>query len=470
MIRPGWMVPLVSALLLPGCALLPALGTKRKDADLARVRDGVPPQWAALPSGAAGDPAGWLEDFGGTGLGSLVERALSENQDFKAAAARVRAAQAQTGSATATLLPSVGLNGIANRSQRPGDQRFASIGQRAKRFTATGEFNWEIDLWGRLSDQRRAAKARERAAVADYHAAKLSLAATTASTAITLKEAEALRDLAAENVRVRRTQLGILERQLDRGVDPSRAGLDLSLGRADLARAESLVAQRGQVVDETRRSLETLLGGYPAGKEPGLRELPSLKKSVPAGLPSELLLRRPDVLAAEQRLAEALSNESVAKKAFLPSISLSGNKGFSSQQLAALGSTSTALWTIGGSAAQSLFEGGARIAEIRRRKASYDEALMNYESQALTAFREVETALAAGVFFSELESALRQAVEEADRAERLALGQYEKGLADVLTLLDARQRAFDARSSLISIQAGQLRNRVALHLALGGDF
>ena len=465
-----WLITLTSALLLPGCSFLPPLGTKRQSEDLSRVRDGVPPQWAALPSASAGDPAGWLGEFSGSELKALVDQALAENRDFKASAARVRAAQAQTGTATAALLPGLGLDGVANRSQRPGDQRFASIGQRAKRFTVSADFRWEIDLWGRLTDQRRAAKAREQAAVADYHAARLSLAATTARTAVTLAEASALRDLAAENVRVRKTQLGILERQLDRGVDPSRAGLDLSLGRADLARAESLVAQRGQVVDETRRSLETLLGDYPAGREPGLKGLPSLKKSVPGGLPSELLLRRPDVLAAEQRLGEALSNESVAKKAFLPSISLSGNRGFSSQQLATLANPTTALWTIGGSAAQSLFEGGARIADIRRRKASYDEALMNYESQVLSAFREVETSLAAGEFFSEQEAALRQAVEEAERAERLALGQYEKGLADVLTLLDARQRAFDARGSLISIQAEQLRNRIALHLALGGDF
>ena len=455
---------------LAGCAVLPPLGTKREQGDLARVKEGVPSEWAALPSSSPGEPAGWLDEFSGSELRPLVEQALQENRDFKAAAARVRAAQAQTASATAALLPTAGLDGLANRSQRPGDQRFASIGQRAKRFTVTGQYAWELDLWGRVADQRRAAKARERAAAADYHGARLSLAATTARTAITLAEASSLRDLSAENVRVRKTQLGILERQLDRGVEPARAALDLSLGRADLARAESVLAQRGQVVDETRRTLETLMGGYPAGKERGLSELPTLRRAVPAGLPTELLLRRPDILVAEQRLREATSNESVAKKAFLPSIRLTGNRGFSSQQLATLANPSTALWTIGGDAALSLFEGGSRLAEIRRRKAGYDEALMNYESQALTAFREVETALAAGGFFAEQEAALRSAVEEADRAERLALGQYEKGLADVLTLLDARQRAFDSRGSLISVQADRLRNRLDLHLALGGDF
>lgn len=453
-----------------GCAFLPPLGTQRMETDLREVADGTPSQWAALPKGDPGDPAGWLSRFDDKQLRVLVDRAITHNPDFRAAAARVRAAQAQMASATSSLLPTLSLDGLANRSQRPGDQRFASIGQRAKRFTATAGYRWEIDLWGRLADQRRAARASEHAIAADYHAARLSLAATVARTAITLAEAAALRDLSIENVEVRQTQLGILERQLERGVDPSRAALDLSLGQADLARAESVLAQRGQVVDETRRSLETLLGRYPEGKELGLSGLPSLSKSVPVGVPSELLLRRPDVLAAEERLAQALSQESVAKKAFLPAISLTGNRGFSSQQLAALGSTSTALWTIGGNAAQTLFEGGARIAEVRRRKASYDEALLSYESQVLTAFREVETALAAGGFFDEQKDALLQAVREADRAEELALGQYEKGLVDVLTLLDARERAFDARAALISIQAQRLRNRIALHLALGGDF
>lgn len=455
---------------LVGCAVLPPLGTKREKADLAGIASSVPEQWEALPSSSPGDPSGWLDEFSGGDLQTLVNRALQENQDFKAAAARVRAAQAQTASATAAYLPTLGLDGVANRSQRPGDQRFASIGQRAKRFTASAQFSWEPDLWGRVADQRRAVKARENVAVADFHGARLSLAATTARTAVTLAELSALRDLSAENVRVRKTQLGILERQLDRGMEPARAALDLSLGRADLSRAESVLAQRGQLVDETRRSLETLMGGYPAGKEQGLSELPSLKKSVPSGLPSELLLRRPDVLAAEQRLREATSNESLAKKAFLPSIRLTGNRGFSSQQLAALGSTSTALWTIGGDAALSLFEGGSRLAEIRRRRAGYDEALLNYESQVLAAFREVETALAAGAYLADQESALNEAVVEAARAERLALGQYEKGLAEVLTFLDAQQRAFDSRGSLIGIQAERLRNRIDLHLALGGDF
>src|SRR5690606_15916941 len=135
----------------------------------------------------------------------------------------------------------------------------------------------------------------------------LSLAANTVNAAVTLAEARVLARLAEQDARTRRVQLSILEKQLDRGLDPERAALDLSLSRADLARSESALQQRRAAADQAARALEVLLGGYPAGKETGLDSLPALKRNVPAGLPSEMLLRRPDLRAAERRLASALS-------------------------------------------------------------------------------------------------------------------------------------------------------------------
>jgi NodT family efflux transporter outer membrane factor (OMF) lipoprotein len=303
-----------------------------------------------------------------------------------------------------------------------------------------------------------------------WHAARLSLAANTVQTAVTLAEAESLERLAEENIRVRKTQLGILERQMDRGIDPERAALDVSLSRADLARAESTLVQRQRTVDETRRTLETLMGGYPAGREQGMGGLPTLRGAVPAGLPSEMLLRRPDLRAAERRVAAALADESSAKKALLPSFRLTGSFGRTTQEIEKLIRPETALWNIASQAAQTLFQGGRLKAGIDLERARYDENLQTYASSVLTAFREVETALAAERFLTEQEAALQQAAEMAEQSEKLALGQYEKGLSEVLTLLDTRQRAFDARSALIAVKAQHLRNRAALHLALGGDF
>ncbi len=430
----------------------------------------APERWAALPSIPSAASTGWLDDLGDARVRALVHQALEHNRDLKAAAARVRQARAETVQAGADMFPQISGSYSASRSQSPSDQRFAGLNQIANRFRLPFNVTWEVDLWGRVADERRAARARRFAAEEDLHAARLSLAANTASTAVTLAEAQSLLRLAESNVSTRRVQLGILERQLDRGIDPERAALDVSLSRADMARAEATVAQRRRASDESRRTLEVLLGGYPAGREPGLNGLPSVKRRIPAGLPSELLLRRPDLRAAERRLESELNLESSAKKAFLPTIRLTGEQGHTSQDMDNLLAPESAIWSIASSGIQPLFQGGRIIAGTKLARARYEEQFQTYISSALTAFREVETALAAERYLLQQEGHLVRASEEAERAEKLALSQYEKGLSDVLTLLDARQRAFDARSSLITVQALRIRNRISLYLALGGEF
>lgn len=438
--------------------------------DVAGVQSIAPEKWGALPKIAPGAATGWLSDFNSPALRQLVDRAITANPDLKAAGTRVTQARAETVQAGAALFPTISGGFSSSRSQSPGDQRFSGLGTINNRFRLPLNVSWEVDLWGRVADERRSARARRFAAEEDYHAARLSLAASAARTAITLAEAQALQALAEQNVRTRRTQLGILEKQMERGLEPDRAALDVSLGRADLARAESTVQQRLAAADQSRRTLEVLMGGYPAGLEKGLTSLPVLKRGIPAGLPSELLLRRPDLRAAERRLESALGLESSAKKAFLPSIRLTGDYGRTSQQTDDLLVPEAAFWSIASNVTQSFFQGGRIIATMQQTRARYEEQLQTYTSSVLTAFREVETALAADVFLRAQAEALSRSADEAERAESLALGQYEKGLIEVLTLLDTRQRAFDARSALIAVEAQRLRNRADLHLALGGEF
>ncbi len=457
-------------LLFAQCAFFPPLGSKRLKTDLATVQSKAPSQWSALPGIPQSAATGWLHDFGSAKLSALVQQAVAQNPDMKAAAARVNQARGQLLQAGSGLFPAITANGTGSRTQSPGDQRFPGINQIANRFSSNLNVSWEVDFWGRVADSRRAAKAGTEAAAEDWHAARLSLAASTVQTAVSLAEAESLLALARSNVATRKVQLGILERQLDRGIDPERAALDVTLSRADLARAEATVQQRSATADQTRRSLETLLGGYPAGVERGLGGLPSLKRGIPAGLPSEMLLRRPDLRAAERRLTAALANESAAKKAMLPSFRLTGQLGRTSQEIEQLIRPETAIWNLGTQVVQTLFQGGNLKGGMDLQRARYDEVLQTYAGSVLTAFREVETALAAEQFLLQQQSALGRAATEAERAEQLALSQYEKGLSEVLTLLDTRQRAFDARSALIGVQSQRLRNRAALYLALGGEF
>ncbi len=461
---------ILSLFILSSCGLLQPLGSKRLNNDTANVHSIAPENWAALPTISASAGTGWLSDFDSETLKDLVERAITANPNLKAAEARVTQAQAQTVQAGAAMLPSISTSFIASRTQAPGDQRFSGLGQINNRFRLPLNVSWEIDFWGRVADERSAAKSRRYAVEEDFHAARLSLAATTVRAAITLTEVQSLITLAEQNVQARRVQLSIMEKQMERGLDPDRAALDVSLSRADLARAESTIQQRRATADQTRRTLEVLLGGYPAGTERGLSRMPTLRRSIPAGLPSELLLRRPDLRAAERRLEAALRSESAAKKAFLPSIRLTGESGRTSQATDKLLVPEAAIWSIASNVTQSLFQGGRIMATAKETRAKYEEQLQTYTNSALTAFREVETALAADGFLRQQADALSQAAAEAERAESLAQGQYEKGLSEVLTLLDTRQRAFDARSSLITVRALRLRNRADLHLALGGEF
>ncbi len=455
---------------LPACALRDTWGKKKLAAGLGEVGQKAPEDWTAPGNFSRGDADGWLDEFRDSALARLVREALAANPDLKAAAARVEQSRAQLAQATAPLWPLAGISGDASRSQRPGDQRFPGLGQRANRFNLGVDVSWEPDFWGRLADERRASAAELSASAADLHAARLSLAANTVKAAVTLTGAELQTELARRNVEARRLQQQLLEKQLDRGLDPERAALDVSLGRADLARAESELSVQSQALDAARRALETLLGRYPAGREHGLGGLPAPRRAVPAGLPSGMLSRRPDLLAAENRLYAALNVESAARKALLPGIRLTGDRGFSSQELQNLISTQGTVWTMAGQITQPLFEGGRLRAGIRLARARYDESLNQYASAALTAFQEVETALAAERFLAEQQEQLSRAAEEAERSEKLAQGQYERGLVDVLTLLDSRQRAFEANRALIATRAQRLRNRADLHLALGGGF
>jgi NodT family efflux transporter outer membrane factor (OMF) lipoprotein len=411
-----------------------------------------------------------LLDFGNDTLRALVNEALAANPDLKAAAARVEQARQDVRVATADLLPTLDGSGNGSRAQRPGDQRFPGLGQRANRFNLSLDVAWELDFWGRVRDERRAAVASFEAGTADYHAARLSLAANTVKAAFAAAEAEAQVALATENVETRRLQQGLLEKQLDRGLEAEKVALDVSLGRADLARAESELTGQKRALDAARRSLEGLLGRYPAGRVAELKALPVPRRNVPAGLPVALLSRRPDVLAAELRLFESLNLESAARKALLPGIRLTGDKGYSSQELADLVSVQAAVWTIASGVTQPLFQGGRLRAGAKRARARYDELLNVYAGTAQTAFREVETALAAERFLVEQQEELARAKVEAERAEQLALGQYGRGLVDVLTVLDSRQRAYDANRALVTARALRLRNRADLYLALGGAF
>ncbi|MCB1076375.1 MAG: efflux transporter outer membrane subunit [Verrucomicrobiae bacterium] len=430
----------------------------------------IPSHWTAarieVPEGAA---TGWLDDFDSPVLKDLVLAAVERNHDLAATAARVEQAMARVKIAGADRLPQASVALDTARSQNLRGAEFRTV--RANTFNHGLDLSWEVDLWGRVANLRRSAVAELDASSADYRAARLSLAANTAKTALDLVESRMLIQLATETKESLETNLEILDRKLEAGAADDRTALEISLSRADVARAKAGISQQERLSDASRRLLETLLGDYPAGKLEALTDLPKVKRSVPAGLPSELLLRRPDLVAAERRVDARLEDVAAARKALLPSIRLTAGAGTSTtDEFGDLFDIQNLVWNVGSNLTQPLFEGGRLSANVSLSEAELDEVAARYADSALTAFREVESALAAERYFAEQQSALSVAAEEATRAEQLSLSQYEKGLVDIITLLESQRRAFDSRSALLSIRRQRIANRIDLYLALGGDF
>jgi outer membrane protein TolC len=242
------------------------------------------------------------------------------------------------------------------------------------------------------------------------------------------------------------------------------------LGKAEVASAKSRLEARHRVLDATRRVLETVLGRYPSAELEVAAELPTMSAAVPAGLPSQLLQRRPDMVSAAIRLEASRSRLKGERKNRLPALRLTGNGGTSTDALQDVLNFNFLIWNIAVGLTQPVFNAGRLKARVALAEAQEDQAIAEFAGAALIAFREVETALKNEEYLKKQEVALRQAVEESQAAEAKALEDYSGGLVEIITLLTAQRRTFQVQSELIAIQSVLLENRVALYLALGGGF
>ena len=418
------------------------------------------------PAGALSDQ-GWLADFNDRQLDELVAEAQKNNPNLRATAARMKSVAANARAASAGLFPTASASSGASRNKRSGAAGFRLTNPVNDSFNLNAGIAWELDLWGKIQNRARAASADFEAAAADFQAARLSLAANTVGAWFNAVEAELQVRLSEQTLKSFQTNLTVIEQGFDRGVN---AALDVRLTRANVANARGSLRQREQQRDAAIRALESLLGRYPGNKLAAAAELPRIARDIPVGLPSQLLNRRPDILAAERRLAAADERFKAARKDLLPTISLSSNGGTQSSELRDILDPDSNVWGFAANLAAPIFQGGRLRAVAKANQANIEAALASYTQTALNAFREVETALAAGGFLREREAALQAAAEESAQAEQLAWSQYQRGLVDIITVLESQRRSFNARSSLILISNQRLQNRLNLHLALGGDF
>jgi NodT family efflux transporter outer membrane factor (OMF) lipoprotein len=449
------------ALLLAGCAAAPPVRLPEVQA---------PDAWAAAPGGGAVDSLWRLEDSLATGL---VRQALEHNYNLRTAAARLDAALAQARSAGAPLRPQAGVDLSGSRSRRnfiglpiPGadDQVLAST---STTYGVSLNLGWEVDLWGRLRAGAEAAHADAEAARADLRGARLSLAAQTLRAYFAAAEGRrqvGLAQAAVDNYHLSAQQV---RAQYERGLRPS---LDLRLALSTLAGAEANLAQRQRLQRAALRQLEVLVGRYPAALLQTSADLPPLPPPAPAGLPAELVGRRPDLIAAERRLAAADARLAAARASLYPRLSLTASGGRSSGELGELLDGDFAVWNLMSNLSQPLLQGGRLRAGVELAKAGREGAVAAYAQTLLLAFAEVESALDAEVFLHTQAEALRRAADEALAARRLAEERYTRGLSDMITLLAAQNSAFETESRWMATRRQQLEARIDLHLALGGGF
>jgi len=440
------------------------------------VKNQVPNAWTAgsTISDRQSIKVDWWRVFQDTQLDSLITNALKYNYNLKAAAQRVQAARAQATIVGAPLFPqvSLGLNG-AKRHQNfigfpiPGSGGGGVLSTTATTYGVSTNLNWEIDLWGRLRNDKAAALADYQGAQADHLGARLSLSGQTTKAWFAAIEARRQMDLAQstrDNFQAVNDQI---QTRYESGLRPP---LDLRLSLSNVATAEAVVAQRRQQYDGSVRQLEILLGRYPAAELAIAQDLLPMPAPIPAGLPADLIARRPDLMIAERQVAAANARVKVAKRARYPSISLTSSGGTSSANLSNLLSGDFIVWSFAGNLLQPLFQGGRLRAGIKLAEANQEQALAGFAEQALRAYGEVESALMAETYLRDRENALREASEQAVAARELAENRYTRGVSDVITLLGSQRRAFEAEGQYLTVRRQRLDARVDLYLALGGGF
>lgn len=454
---PRLFIYFIFLILLQSCVTTP----NREEEQQRPVRN-LPAHWQAKPNTAIVPPS-WLAVFSDPALQALVREALVTNFDLKAAAARVDSAKAAAKIAGSGRWPQLFFNPGYERGQ------IHTVGEPVERtsaFRALFDLNWELDVWGRIKDLQTASEQEAKATTNDFRAARLSLAARTAQAYFNLTEANLQVKVAEESINDRRKVVDLVRGRFNRGLTE---GLDLRLALTDLTSAEAQLADSRNQVQLAAHQLEALLGRYPAGKVSSRNNLPAPPTPLQAGLPAEVLTRRPDIKAAFERLLAADHNFASAQKALLPRVTLTASGGTRSSSLAELADPRAAAWNFLMGLTQPLFTGGKLSGQIDLQKANVKEALNLYKQTAVNAFTEVEQTLAAEEWLRQQEQALSANVKQTEASRQSAINAYRRGVIQILTLLDSYRSTLNAQSAYFAVQRSLLNNRVSLYLALGAD-
>ncbi|MGH8201214.1 MAG: efflux transporter outer membrane subunit [Steroidobacteraceae bacterium] len=418
----------------------------------------------------------WWSIYDDPALSLLEEQVEVSNQNLKVAVANYYAAREAVTITRGSLFPGIGLSGGATRSGGSGSRSgalsgpsgFVQTGSGTRSlYDADGTASWDLDIWGKIRREVESDVAKAQASASDVAAARLSAQATLAEDYFQLRAAEQELRLLKTSVQDYQVSLKIAQSQVNAGTTTLA---DVYSARTLL---ENTIAQENEVElsrAKFEHAIAVLVGKAPSELTLAQGDFTSTVPVVPTGVPSELLLRRPDIAGAERDLESADAEIGVAEAAWFPSLTLSGSFGYESSSLSHLISAGNQVWSFGPSVAETLFQGGAILGQIRENRALYDSAVATYRETVLTAFQQVEDDLATLNYLQTDYTQENEAVVDAERSETLTLNQYRAGTAAYSSVIVAQTTRLNAEITALNVQSQRLVASADLIDAMGGGW
>lgn len=409
----------------------------------------------------------WWEAFGSAELNGLMEQALAGSNDLRAAVARIRQAEAQMGSARVPEWPSLSIAGGETASKRSQGSSSRSSGDSARSYTVGLSASYEVDFWGKTAAAVLSAENALQASRLDRETVGWTLTSSVASSYFDVLAGRDRLAAARRNLDLSQQTLRLTEQQVQFG---EASGLETAQQRSAVASIQAQVAALELQQQQALNGLAALLGktaGDVTVTAPGLSGL--AVPGVSAGLPSDILMRRPDLRSAEARLLAANANIGAARARYYPSLTLTAERGFASAALSSLLTPASAIWAVGGSLAAPLFDNGAIDSAVDESLARREELAATYRQSIINALRDTENGLAANRWLAEQEGYQGEVVTAAREARRLADIRYRGGAVAYMTVLDAERTLLEAEDAAVQVRRSRLEAAVTLSKAVGGS-
>ena len=429
---------------------------------------------------------GWLSGFGDQDLVTHAQKALDNNPNLLASAAQLKSAIEQVTINGAQLWPRAQLNyrdnetkvkgpaggGVSNVGgiavdSSAGGQIGDTITTEVRTISATLDVSWEADIWGKLTQRKKSAALNAKAQAETFKAAEFSLVANVSRAWYNMITNKLQVELAEQRLESFERTAALIDENYKRGL---RSALDVYLSRTDVQLQVSNLADAQFNYTQALRTFKTLLGEYPDSELQFSAVLPEINEPVPAGLPAELLTRRPDIRASQLQYEAQIASAKAANRDRYPSLTFSGSIGDSRDEFDALFDNDNMIRTLVAGLVQPVFLAGELKAREQSALYQAEASYASLVNTTLTAFQEVEDSLSREESLKAQHTAVKEAVKFAQGGLDLALDRYQSGIENYTTVLEAQRRLFDSRRNEINIRNALLQNRIGIHLALGGDF